>query len=312
MVVLKFDQYITEKLGLSEDVIKQGEKFFEIINKDKKKFIFDVEYDISGKKHPLKIKIDTDFEVAGQFKSEEKPPIIVIRDRSSLSTLTHELKHADRFLRMGMKAYDEDYTTLFGISEYKKSLALFPQKFRNLFFLFYFLQKEEFEAQFHSDFLYFKEQVEKVKLSDDIKERKVQVMQLWQEDSKKSMAWKIYSGTLPVGEVIAGSLNNIKMKVPKEQKPFKFENWCDSNVIDSVIFLFLQTKKNLQIEDSTTFKILKSFLPDQVISIFNQGVPKKYQPVVNEYKAKLENLINKTMNSYYKKYLRIPYHFIQE
>lgn len=311
MEVLKFNQYITEKLGLSDNVIQQGEKFFEIINKDKGKFIFDVEYDIEGKKYPMKIKIDTKFKMGGQFQPEEKPPTIVVRDRSSLSIVTHELKHADRFFRMGMKAYEEDYTTLFGISDFKKSLSLFPQKFRNIFFLFYFLQKEEFEAQFHSDFLYFKEQVAKIKLSDDIKERKVQIMNLWREDSKNSMAWKIYSGTLPVGKVIGGSLGNIEMKVPKEQKPFKFENWCDSKVIDSIILLFLQSKRNLQIEDSTVFKILKAFVPEQVMSMFNQGVPKKYQPMVQEYKAKLERLMNKTMDSYYKKYLRIPYHFIQ-
>ena len=144
MEVLKFNQYITEKLGLSDNVIQQGEKFFEIINQDKSKFVFDVEYDIDGKKYPLKIKIDTKFKMGGQFQPEEKPPTIVVRDRSSLSTVTHELKHADRFFRMGMKAYEEDYTTLFGISDFKKSLSLFPQKFRNIFFLFYFLHIQHF------------------------------------------------------------------------------------------------------------------------------------------------------------------------
>lgn len=311
MRIQKFDDFILEKFGISSNVVTQGKEFFDLVNADKSKFVFIVDYFIDGKKHPLRIKIDSQFKMGGQFQPQQKPPTIVIRDRSSLSTLTHELKHADRFFRIGMSAYTQDYSLLFDASGYKKSLALLPSKFRNMFFIFYFLQKEEFEAQFHSDFLHFKDEVEKLDLSDDLKQRKLEVMALWREKSKNYMAWKIYSGTLPVGKVIAGTSGNIEMNVPEQQKPFKFENWCDARVIDSIVWTFMKNKKGIEVEDTMIFKFLKAFVPDQIMSMFNQGVPKNYRAEVDRYKQRLEKKINATMDLYRKKYLKIPYSFIQ-
>ena len=307
MKIINFSNFINESLGLSKNVMDQAEKFFDIINSDKSKFMFNFEYDLNGKKHPIKIKIDSKFDLAGQFIPDETPPTIITRDRLNFGTLAHELKHADRFFRIGRKAYEEDFSKLYSITADKKEISLLPYKFRNLFFLFYFLQKEEFEAQFHSDYVFFKEQVVEKKLTD-----KKEILELWKKNSKDFLAYAIFSGSLTQGKLKTGTQGNIQMFIPKEQKPFKFSNWADNKIVDSIIWTLLQDKKDIEVEEGIISKILKIFVPEHILSSFEKGVPKKYQEMVDRYKIKLEKLTNRKMDMYSRKYMRIPLKVIDE
>lgn len=120
MSILLFSRFVFEKLGISQNVISNAEDFFKVINGDKSKLTFDFTYSANGKSQQIRVIIDTSFPVAGRFDPHQKVPTITIRDRANLEVLTHELKHLDRFLRMGMSAYREDITLMTGIAEFKR------------------------------------------------------------------------------------------------------------------------------------------------------------------------------------------------
>lgn len=300
MSILLFSRFVFEKLGISQNVISNAEDFFKVINGDKSKLTFDFTYSANGKSQQIRVIIDTSFPVAGRFDPHQKVPTITIRDRANLEVLTHELKHLDRFLRMGMSAYREDITLMTGIAEFKKMNSILPYKWRTLFFLFYFLQKEEFEAYFHSDWVRFNELVRKEKPTT-----KEEVMKLW-ATYKKTIAWGIYSGKLTQGALVAGTNNILKMKIPKQQRPFKFSNWADDNLVDVIVWELLKQKRDLKVENDALAKILKFIVPEHIIASLDKKPPKKYQTVIQDYKAKLEMMIELRMENYYRRYARIP------
>lgn len=300
MSILLFSEFIFEKLGISENVLRSAENYFKVINKDKSKFTFDFTYDLNGKSHQIKVIIDTSILIGGQFNPHEKIPTITIRDRTNLEVLTHELKHLDRFIRMGMSAYSEDITKMLGIAEFKKMNSLLPYKWRTLFFLFYFLQKEEFEAYFHSDWVRFNELVMVEKPTT-----KEEVMTLW-TTYRKTIAWGIYSGRLTEGALVAGTKSNLKMKIPKQQRPFRFNNWADDALVDAIVWELLKQKKDLKQEDNLLFKVLSLIIPENIIENLDRKPPKKYHTMIQNYKTKLESMIETRMENYYRRYSRIP------
>lgn len=290
---------IVEKLGISDNVLDSAREYYNIITQEKDKFEFDFTYKINNTNHSLKIKIEPTLKQAGYFNGDMQTATIVLNNRNNFEVLAHELKHADRWFRMGDKAYAEPITTLFSITDYKKINSLFPYKFRNIFFLFYFLQKEEFEAHFHSDWIEFSELCKRKNVKT-----KEQVLQLW--SLFKPLTWGLYNGTLDEGDLTAGSQDNIKMKIPKQILPFKFSNWCENDVIDSVIWTFLKSKRNLKDDDNLLFKALSLLAPRDVINMFITKPPAKYKEQINKYKQDLEKKINERLNTYRKKYYRIP------
>lgn len=294
MSILKFSDFITEALGISDSLVSQAREFFEIINKDKSKMSFDVEYELNGKKQPLTIKLDRKFYVKGEFNPYTHPATITLMERTDLDTLTHELKHADRFFRIGLKAYKEDFTKLYSEAENKKQASLLPDKFRTLFFVFYFLQKEEFEAYFHSDYTTFLQQARVQGLRTHR-----ELLTLWNNFDETS--FKFYTGKMKPGKFTKRS---IKMTIPEVQRPFKFSNWADEKTANLLIWLMLKEKHELT-DDRLFKKVINLFMPNQIAEIIDNGYPKKYQTMIDKYRVNLEKVIDKRMDIYARKYSRI-------
>lgn len=294
MSILKFSDFITEALGISDSLVSQAREFFEIINKDKSKMSFDVDYELNGKKQPLTIKLDRKFYVKGEFNPYTHPATITLMERTDLDTLTHELKHADRFFRIGLKAYKEDFTKLYSEAENKKQASLLPDKFRTLFFVFYFLQKEEFEAYFHSDYTAFLAQAREEGLRTHR-----ELLTLW--DNFDETSFKFYTGKMKPGKFVKRS---IKMTIPEVQRPFKFSNWADEKTANLLIWLMLKEKHELT-DDRLFKKVINLFIPNQIGEIIDNGYPKKYQTMIDKYRVNLEKVIDKRMDIYARKYSRI-------
>jgi hypothetical protein len=300
--ITRFGEFVSERMGVLSTVMDQARSFHETIKADRSRFLFHFEFISGGMPRPIRVKVDPTFKMGGQFEYEDDPPTIVVRKRDDFEVLVHELKHADRYFRMGQRAYEEDYSVMYSISDLMKSNSLLPYKYRNLFFLFYFLQREEFEAYFHSDWVKFSEIVEQEKPAT-----KEEVMRLWR-DSTKTLAWQLYSGNLPTGSLVGGSTGKLKMKVPTQQRPFKFSNWCGDSVIDSVIWAYMRHKKDIAVEDGILMKVIKAITPDSIASgldVYSKP-PAKYADVVARARVKLESQIERTMEDYTRKYARIP------
>ena len=273
-----------------------------MIRSERSRFLFRFEFVSGGKARPIRVKVDSTFKMGGQFNYDETPPTVVVRDRDNLEVLVHELKHADRYFRMGERAYGEDYSLLQGISDLMRTSSLLPYRYRNLFFLFYFLQREEFEAYFHSDWVKFSELVDREKPTT-----KEEVMALW-GSSDKTLAWQVYSGNLPKGRLVGGSTGMLKMKVPEQQRPFKFSNWCDDSVVDSVIWAYMRQKRDITVQDGLLMRVIKAITPESVLSGIDvyRRPPAKYADAVARARARLESQIERTMEEYTRKYARIP------
>lgn len=297
-----FDEFVSEKMGVLSAVVDQAKAIHDVIRAERSRFLFHFELMSGGKTCPIRVKVDSNFKMGGQFNYDDSPPTVVVRDRDNFEVLVHELKHADRYFRMGEGAYKEDYTVLWGISDLVRSNSILPYRYRNLLFLFYFLQKEEFEAYFHSDWVKFSEIVGREKPTT-----KEEVMDLWRA-STKTLAWQVYTGNLPQGRLVGGSTGMLKMKVPAQQRPFKFSNWCGDSVVDSVIWAYMRHKRDITVEDNFLMKVIKAITPESVLSGIdvNRSPPAKYADAVARARAKLESQIERTMEMYTRKYARIP------
>ena len=300
--VTRFGEFVWEKMGVLASVVDQAKVIHDAIRSDRSRFLFDFGFVSGGKTYPIRVKVDTTSKVGGQFAYDEDPPTVVVRERDNLEVLTHELKHADRFFRIVEKAYEDEYTTLHGISDFMKSNSLLPQKYRNLFFLFYFLQREEFEAYFHSDWVNFTDLIKREGATT-----KQEVMRLWR-DSKKTLAWQLYSGNLDKGDLVGGSTGMVKMRVPSVQRPFRFANWCGESVIDSVLWSYMRLRKDISVPDGLLMKLVKAITPESVVAGMDvyRKPPAKYVDAVARMRAKLEAQIERTMEDYTRKYARIP------
>lgn len=342
--IFSFKNFITEKLGISDSVLKQAKEIFDLINSDKSKFVFEYKYKLNDaplkgptdkladeiiqdkskaiKIFKIKIKIEPKSKQsawAGYFSSNDLS--INLTDRTNFNILTHELKHADRFFRMGSKTEEENLTKLKNISNTKQSKNISFKKFVDLEMFFYFLQKEEFESFFHQEYIIFKEFIE-----DKNPTTKEDVMKLWKEynntnriPSRKTSPgyftpYLFYSGKLKPGKYILekSSLTNIgvHITIPENQRPFKFENWFDKKTIDSTIWEYLKQKK--KINDSTPTGL--DFLINKVINFLGQETPppNKYLDIIQKYKNSLENQIEQRMETYSRKFARIPTTIIME
>jgi len=300
--ITRFDRFVVEKMGLLTSVTDQAKVIHDTIKADRSKFLFEFDFASGGTTNQIRVKVDTSFKTGGQFDYEDNPPTVVVRDRDDLEVLTHELKHADRFFRIGEKAYNDDYTVLHGITDFMKTNSLLPHKYRNLFFLFYFLEREEFEAYFHSDWVKFNDLVKREGATT-----KEDIMRLWRT-SNKTLAWQLYSGNLDEGDLVGGSTGMVKMKVPTVQRPFKFANWCGESVIDSVLWSYMRVRKNISVPDGLLMKVVKAITPESVVAGLDvyRKPPAKYADAVVRMRTKLEKQIEQTMEDYTRKYTRIP------
>lgn len=300
--IARFGEVVTERMGVSTSVMDQAREIHKTISSARDRFVFRFDFVSGGRPCPIRVSVDSTFANAGQFQSGAFPPTVVVRDRDNFEVLAHELKHADRFFRMGTRAYEEDYSEMYGISGFMKTNSLLPFRHRNLFFLFYFLQREEFEAYYHSDWVRFSRLVEQ-----DRPGTKDEVMRLWR-DSDKTIAWQVYTGNLREGSVVSGATGKLNMDVPKQQRPFKFANWCSQSVIDSVIWAYIKQRRGIPEQDGLLMKIIRAVTPETVLSGLDafKGPPEKYRAEVARLRAKLEAQIERTMEEYTRKYARIP------
>jgi hypothetical protein len=300
--MIGFGEFVSEKMGVLPAVMDQARAMHEVIRSERSRFVFRFEFVSGGKTRPIRVKVDSTFEMGGQFNYDDSPPTVVVRDRDNLEVLVHELKHADRYFRMGERAYEEDYSVLRGLADHMRENSLLPQRYRNLFFLFYFLQREEFEAYFHSDWVKFSELVEREQPTT-----KEEVMRLWRT-STKTLAWQVYSGNLPQGRLVGGSTGTLKMTVPTQQRPFRFSNWCGESVVDSVIWAYMRHKRDISVPDGLLMRVIKAITPESVLSGIDvyRRPPAKYADAVAMARVKLESQIERTMEEYTRKYARIP------
>lgn len=362
--IFSFDYFILERLGMSDDVLTQAKEIFDLINSDESKFLFEYKYKLNGA--PLKgptdsladqiiygpnkatkifvIKIRIGLSPgnrggAGIFSGDDMT--IYLDDRSDLATLTHELKHADRFLRMGSKVHQEEFTKLKGIASSKQQKNIRFKGFVNLEMFLYYLQKEEFEAFFHDGHVKFKEYMENAfdeglwkhmvnfdiagafnylsKNSKDKPLEKKDVVRLWNQynDTNREPATKttpgyftpylFYSGKLKPGKYTLQKSTfldiGLHLTIPEKQRPFKFENWFDKKTIDSTIWEYLKNKNN--INDTKTG--LDFYISKVVNSLgFETSPPDKYSSMIEKYKNSLEKQIEQRMETYSRKFARIP------
>jgi hypothetical protein len=278
MRLYNFDEFILEKLGISENLTTQAKEFFNVINNNLDKFVFEFKYKTDDKEHDLVIFIDSMSKIPGFFTTHKKKPTIVLKERNSIGLLIHELKHADRYFRRGRMADTDNIGKLYRSSHIKKNLSFFPKKWSAIFWILYLATQEEFEARFHEDFNEFTNIV----LQNNSKTRK-EVMSLWSKFHIESETYVYYK-----------LLGN-------KPSPLRFTDELDVRIKQLIWFYFRQNydKKGF-------FDWLKLLVPKFILDSLDEPINKKYLPQIESFKSKLEKEISQKFSEYFKKYQRIP------
>ncbi len=149
-MLLKFDKF-NEALGINDSVVLAAQKIFDIINSSDKT-LYTIP-DIKLGNHTVEVEIfikdmkDTD----GSFnatKSSNEKIFIKLSSKNSYSSLVHELKHAHRFLMMPLD--NRDSIIFHSIKQFSKDS---DEMLSIIEHIFYFLNMDEFEAQYHSIYM---------------------------------------------------------------------------------------------------------------------------------------------------------------
>ena len=153
-MLLKFNCF-NESLGINDSLVIAGKKIFDIINSDDKtyylipnikigKYIVEVE---------INIKEEKDNGSFSASDSSNKKISISLSSRDKYSTLVHELKHAHRFLyrkNSNINYREKDNILSQSINQFSN---LYDDEFILINFIIYFMNIDEFEAQYHSMYI---------------------------------------------------------------------------------------------------------------------------------------------------------------
>lgn len=154
---MKYLKKFNERLGISEDIEKLADKIFKTINSsNEKEFTFTYqEYNYkknSKSNYSFKVKITTDRsdESKGSFSVENGEMSIKLVNRKDDSTLLHELKHLDFYIKK-QNCFDDIYHKSNAIlKQYANDVTDSSQRrIKSASTIFYVYNENEFESKYH-------------------------------------------------------------------------------------------------------------------------------------------------------------------
>lgn len=280
---MKYIKYFNESLGISNNVMDQGERFYDkIINSTdiKFSFLYLTEYSNCF----FEVNIDPKINDKGFFnyddsKSfEEQSLKIVLRDRKDKSTFLHELKHLDHYIRdnnfskNGYYDIKDKIKTMskIKISRNKNGKIKFPilDEFNIIDEILYVYEPTEFQSKYHGYYIeidnYIKDKIKtEIPNKDNIKKWINECLK-----NSKDLAYTWYNGD-----------------------EFKLDNYLYEKDIYKFYLIMCDSKNILA-------KRLFSF-----INIFTKASPGGIK--FEEFVIKFERAINKKKKVYHKKFKRL-------
>ena len=310
---------VFEKLGISNNVERATDLYFKTINDnpDKNNFSFKYKSD-NGIEKEFTLRIIKTKGQEGSFIISRNKLSIHLGDRNSKSTLLHEVKHLDYFIKSENCFNNLFYKSLSRLENLKKNDPL-----RYVSEIFYVFDENEFQSKYHSYYIDFDKFIEdKIdKLSKDnldalkkinididvnqLREATIRVninnstiLQYFYEFLTKSndTSWTLYWNakrglTVTKGKGSVGA-------------NFKFEDFLDKDQINRLFYNYAYTKNLYPNEYNNLFTLLRDNIKRSYKTIFKKYSEKDLIEIERNKKF-FENEINRKVDKYYKKMLRL-------
>lgn len=316
MGISRYADYLTERLGVSGDVMAVASRLRDLLDSNPRQTEFEVQVrGAGGRMHAVKLVVDRSLDVAGTFT----PSTLTIRvkDRDDSRTLLHEVKHMHLYLVNGRHNSETDIVAAFNHLAYSRldTSILKDRDFLALYMVFYLTDRNEFEAYYHDHYLALiwevRNHLESLGRRDVPTLR--EVTHVWGEMMKRAdfpQYQFICSTAKPGTRLNFGS----GVRVPAVQSPFKFEHWASERSIDALIYSWMKlppTDPALEGAPGDRLGGLRSAMEGsrlgrRLMYMLGVDIPPSARKRVAHIKAWLEKSIEKRKGEYCRKFQRLP------
>jgi len=210
---------------------------------------------------------------------------IILKNRKDYSTLLHELKHLDLFIKNNGKHFKNYIFRSRQVVD--RSLANYKEM-KILKQILYVYDKDEFEAKYHSYYVdidnYLQNNIKRIKNKELVKNLMEEFLN---NEPDKSYTWWVgyFDGK-------------------KTNREFNFSNYLSNDNINKFFFIINKEKMPIKYSFKETFKEIFSDILDVIKIKFNK-YSKKEIDAIQKTRKEYEKEINKRKNIFRKKFFRL-------
>jgi hypothetical protein len=280
-----------ERLGIIKDIEEQVELYMRTIESKPISKTFKFFYHCDLGTYPFRLVIDSKLDSRGYFTNINEDFYIYIKERDDESTLLHEVKHLDFFLRN--KNIKNPYVkSQIAISMDGKNAKVSQRTLDILEHIFYIYDENEFQSKYHSFYKDFDIMISKLKLELTNKGesnllttkgiRHIFYNERWWSDA--TFTWY----------------------VTKEGKEFKFSDYVDKDELRIVFYYILMEQKRKTF--SNMYLDVFSYIAHNIVKDmkrFFKIFTKKERQEIEKYINFFEKDINKKLIKYRRRMSRI-------
>lgn len=281
---MKYLRRFNERLGLATYIEEQSDYIIDMIKSDTKNEYSLIFYDdFNNTKAPFKLIIKKEKSIKGSFGIEKGAMIIYLGDRTDSSTLLHEMKHLDFYLKKKNCFKDLYFKAEAALTSRLDPLNSSQKRIKMASQIFYVYNHNEFESKFHSYYKQFdnflNKKNEKLESADIVK----YYNEFLNSNTDKSWFWYYYP------------------------KKFTFDTFLSDSDLNQMFFYYLNDSNKVSFSDNMFMSMYQLLKYD--IKKFYKTKLNKYTPTekakINQLKKFFEKDIDRKIEKYRKKMARI-------